>query len=146
MCKQTRRFKCVYLKYQSVVDWTEEQDIMRCNPDFHGRPRYDCVIINDDAPGVTVSQIRDLICCWLPSGKVVDIVLMHGFSKSKWRPRTTWKGCRVLEEDRSSSFMLMEYVIRGALVCPVSEHKGELRNYIIDSTDSDMFLRVNGWE
>ncbi len=97
-------------------------------------------------PGVTVARIQDLIRCWLPSGKVVDIALIHNFSAGKWRPKTIWKGCKVVEEDKLSSFMLMQYVIRGALVCPVSDQKGELRNYIIDSIDSDMFLRVNGWE
>ncbi len=144
--EQTRRFKCVYLTYQSTVDWTVQQDIMRCNQDFHGQPRYDCVIINDDAPGITISRLRDLIRCWLPSGRVVDLAVMHCFSPSKWKPKTPWKGCRVVEEDKSSSFMLMEYVTRGGLVCPVSDREGELRNFIVDSVDSDMFLRVNGWE
>lgn len=144
--EQIRRFKCVYLSYQSVVDWTEERDIMRCNPDFHGRSRFDCVVINDDAPGITISRIRDLIRCWLPSGKVIDVALIHGFSPSKWRPRTAWKGCKVIEEDKTSSLVLMEYVVRGGLVCPVSGRKGELTNYIVDTIDSDMFLRSNGWE
>jgi hypothetical protein len=119
---------------------------MRCNPNFHGRPRYDCVVINDDASDTTISRIRDLIRCWLPSGKVIDIALIRGFSPSKWRPRTMWKGCRVVEEDKSLSFMLLEYIIRGGLVCPVSERKGERTNYIVDTIDSDMFLRANGWE
>ncbi len=113
---------------------------------FPWSPRYDCVIINDDAPGVTISRLQDLIRCWLPSGKVIDLALMNGFSPSKWKPRTAWKGCRVVEEDKSSFFMLMEYVTRGGLVCPVSDRDGELRNYIVDSIDSDMLLRVNGWE
>jgi hypothetical protein len=119
---------------------------MRCNPNFHGRSRYDCVIINDDAPGTTLARLRDLIRCWLPSGKVIDVALKHGFSPSRWRPKTVWKNCRIVEEDKSSSLVLMDYVVRGGLVCPVSQRKGERINYIVDSIDSDMFLRVNGWE
>ena len=72
---QVRRYKCVVLKYQSVEDWTEGTDTMRCNPDFHGRHRFDCVIIHDDAPGLSVARLCDLFRCWLPSGKTVDLAL-----------------------------------------------------------------------
>ena len=38
----------------------------------------------------------------------------------------------------------MEYLVRGALLCPVFESDAK-SYYIIDTVDSDMFLRVNNW-
>ena len=36
--------KCVYVKYQSLEDWTESRDILRCSHQFHGQERYDCLL------------------------------------------------------------------------------------------------------
>ena len=140
---QAQRYKCVTLKYQSKVDWTEARDNLRCNPDFHGKPRFDCVVIYDDAPGITCARLESLIRCWLPSGKVVDFVLIHGFTPSKWKPRTLWKGCWVLDEDKRSSIVWMDYLLRGALMCPVSRQDDEKAHYLIDTVDPDMFLHNN---
>ena len=39
--------ECHFLKsyYDSLVDWKLRIDYLRCNPSFHGRPRFDCVIV-----------------------------------------------------------------------------------------------------
>lgn len=138
-----RSYKCVVLKYQSVEDWTEGTDIMRCNPDFHGRHRFDCVIIHDDAPKLSVARLRDLFRCWLPSGKTLDLALVHRFSRSQWKPRTVWDGCRVLYEEPDTTLVRMDYLVRGALVCPVSEQADEKFYYFIDCIEPDIFLREN---
>jgi len=84
-------FKCVTIQYQSIEDWTECHDIMRCNPDFHQHERYDCVIINYDSPGTTVARLRSLLRCQLSSGKVIDVALIHSFTTgTKWKPNTIW--------------------------------------------------------
>jgi len=116
---------------------------MRCNPNFHGQSRLDCVVVHDDAPKVTCARLKGLIRCWLPSGKVLDLALICGFSRSKWKPRTLWNGCRVLDEDKSSSIVQVDYLLRGALLCPVSEREDERSYYFIDTVDPDMFLREN---
>ena len=113
---------------------------MRCNPDFHGKPRFDCVVIHDDAPGITCARLESLIRCWLPSGKVADFALIHGFTHSEWKPRTIWKGCRVLDEDTRPSIVRMDYLLRGVLMCPVSGEDGKKAHYLIDTVDPDMFL------
>ena len=140
---QVQRYKCITLKYQSKVDWTEMRDILHCNPNFYGEPHFDCVVIHDDAPGITCARLQSLIRCWLPSGKVVDFALIHGFTHSGWKPRTLWKGCRVLDEDKRSSIVRIDYLLRGALLCPVSGQDDERAHYLIDTVDPDMFLRVN---
>ena len=40
--------------------------------------------------------------------------------------------------------VLMDYIVRGALMCPVFESDIGL-HYFVDTIDADMFLRVNGW-
>lgn len=60
-------------------------------------------------------------------------------------PSTFWDGCKVFEEPGGCEFILMDYVVRGALLSPVFDAKGKGVHYVMDSVDSDMFLRVNGW-
>jgi hypothetical protein len=125
-----------------MEDWTEARDILRCNPDFHQRERYDCIVINDDSPGISVARLRSLLRCQLPSGKVVDLAMVHIFTQDSWKPRTMWQNCLVYAESKDPSFVLMDYVIRGALMCPVFDSDARL-HYIMDTIDGDMFLRVN---
>lgn len=140
---QAQRYKCIVLKYQSVEDWTERVDIVRCNPRFHGQRRFDCAIIHDDAQQLSVARLHDLIRVWLPSGTILDLALVHRLSRSKWKPRTTWDGCRVLDEEADTTLVQVDYLLRGSLVCPVSERDGEKTHYFVDSVDPDIFLREN---
>jgi hypothetical protein len=125
-----------------MEDWTEARDILRCNPNFHQCERYDCIIINDDTPGTSVARLRSLLRCRLPSGKVVDIALVHAFTRNGWKPYTMWRNCQILAEARNSSFLLLDYVVRGALLCPVFDSDARL-HYVVDTVDGDMFLHVN---
>ena len=140
---KVQRFKYIKLKFQSLEDWTEGQDLLHCNSLFHDRPRFDCVVVNDDSPGMSVARLLDLFRCWLPSGTVLDLALICGFAKSKCKPRTVWDGCRVLDEDGDSSLILVDYLVRGALMCPVGDRMGERTHYVVDTIDGDMFLRAN---
>ena len=52
-----------------------------------------------------------------------------------------WDGCRVLDEEQSTTLVQMDYLLRGVLVSPVSDQTGERSHYLIDSVDPDIFLR-----
>jgi len=93
---------------------------MRYNPKFHGQQRSDCVIIHDDTPKLSVARLCDLFRYWLPSGNTLDIALIQRLSSSKWKLRTMWDGCRVLDEELDTTLVQMDYLLRGALICPVS--------------------------
>ncbi|GJE89869.1 hypothetical protein PsYK624_059800 [Phanerochaete sordida] len=114
-------FKCVYLRYQSMEDWREARDILRCNPDFHGHPRYDCALIN----------LASNALAWFDPWK-----------SRAWKPRTVWNGCRVFEEKKTSEFVFVEYLTRGAHLIPTFEMgRGESRRfYFNDTIDADMLL------
>ena len=72
------------------------------------------------------------------------MALIHAFSQTNWKPNTVWPNCQIRLEAQESSFVLMEFVVRGALLCPVFDSNMAL-HYIIDTVDGDMFLRVNRW-
>jgi len=126
-----------------MEDWSEARDILRCNSNFHQRKRYDCAIINSDAPEISIARLRALLRCRLPSGKCIDIALVHSFhSQRHWKPATKWDGCQIRAEASEPSFVLIEYLVRGALLCPVFESDNN-SYYIMDTVDGDMFLRLN---
>ncbi len=56
-----------------------------------------------------------------------------------------WGGCRVLDKGLDTSLVQIDYLIRDALICPVSEWAEEKLHYFIDSVDPDIFLRENSW-
>ncbi|KIJ30269.1 hypothetical protein M422DRAFT_268237 [Sphaerobolus stellatus SS14] len=55
-------YQFLYLRYRSIEDWQEKEDIFRCNPDFHRQPRYDCVLLNTNP--VTFGRILALFSCY----------------------------------------------------------------------------------
>jgi len=54
-----------------------------------------------------------------------------------------WDGCRVLDEEIDTTLVQMDYLLRGALVCPVSDRAEEKSHYFMDSINPDIFLREN---
>ncbi|KAK6996123.1 hypothetical protein R3P38DRAFT_3287864 [Favolaschia claudopus] len=128
-------FRCVYLEYQSKDDWTTAEDILRCNTNWYNSgPRYDCVLFNSDQPGIACARLRSLIRCKLPSSRVVDLAVVQNMKRSKWRPKTSWDGCVVLEEEANLTFLLMDYVIRGALLTPAEGPNSRNRfHYLVDA-------------
>ncbi|KAJ7803091.1 hypothetical protein B0H14DRAFT_2384902, partial [Mycena olivaceomarginata] len=138
-----RNFKCVHISYQSLEDWRGARDILRCNPSFHHNVRYDCLLVNLTEPGLHCARLRALLRCTLPSGRQIDIALVRMFQASRWKPRTLWAGCQIRDEAKEFSFLSMEHVIRGALLAPVSGASNEPTHFLIDTVDTDMFLRAD---
>ena len=130
-------YQCLYLKYMSLEDWREKVDILRCNPDFHHAPRYDCVVVNTDP--ITFARLEFIFSCEDNSKRRVDVALVRRFGDSTWKPRTKWEGCRVLEE-KDHQFVLLKYLVQGCHIIPTFE-KQSGRYYLNDLVDSDAFIR-----
>ncbi|KAJ7159618.1 hypothetical protein C8R46DRAFT_906299, partial [Mycena filopes] len=126
-----------------LEDWRGLRDILRCNPKFHGRPHFDNVLINANTPGLAFARLCALLRCKLESKREINVALVHQFRRSKWKPRTEWAGCQVHEEEKSYSLMLMDDVIRGALLAPVGVAGKETLHFLVDTVDADMFLRAD---
>ncbi|KAF8573746.1 hypothetical protein K439DRAFT_1374481 [Ramaria rubella] len=128
-------FKCIYIHYQSLEDWSTLRDIAWCCPSFHGQPRYDCVIINT-AP-VSHACLCFVFRCFLDSVPE-DIALIHQLTASKWSPKTKWRNYQVFEE-AEYDFVLLRYVVCACHMIPTFIPKSG-RYYLNDLVDSDMFL------
>ncbi|KAJ7358127.1 hypothetical protein DFH08DRAFT_687507, partial [Mycena albidolilacea] len=117
--------------------------IVRCNPSFHDYSRYDSVLFNTDSLGMAFAHLSALMHCTPESKRQFDVALVHQFRCSMWKPRREWAGCQVHEEVQQYSLMLMDYVICGALLTPVTgSGKGNL-HFLVDTIDTDMFLRAD---
>jgi hypothetical protein len=133
------------LKYQSLEDWTEARDLLRCNPSFHDERRYDYVIVNTDlsTPGnLVLAHLYGLYHCRLFSNESCDLALVRMLHPSKWKPRTIWDGCRIYDEMKEPQFIMPQYLVRGAHMISVFEANTVGRVYLNDLIDNDMFLRA----
>ncbi|KAJ7777587.1 hypothetical protein DFH07DRAFT_731151 [Mycena maculata] len=135
---QIRPFRCIYLHYTSLENWTDCCDVLRCNPSFQANheERFDCVVIMDNNP-LTFGRLLFLFQCRLPSGRIEDIMLVRLFKKSSWRPKTLWKNCRILE-DGQTIFILPRYLVRGAhMIDCFGCNKADRTFYLDDVADFD---------
>ncbi len=105
--------------------------------------RYDCLLSECGSSELQFSRLKALLRCKLPSGRLLDIALVHKFtSHAKWKPKTLWDGCKVLEEDKFSTFLFLDEVVWGALLAPAFGSGNKSLYYFIDTIDSDMYLRA----
>ncbi|KAJ7053222.1 hypothetical protein C8F01DRAFT_1065057 [Mycena amicta] len=139
-----RRCSCIYVHYTSAEDYTDKFDLLRCNPNFqtHNEKRFDCVNVNLTPDALDFARILGLFRCRLPSKREVDVALVRLFKAARWKPKTVWENCRVLEDGRTT-FILPEYFIRGAhLINAFGSKKEDTIFYLNDVVDSDWFLRA----
>jgi hypothetical protein len=131
----------VYIRYQSREDLLECEDIMRCNPSFHGRTRNDTIIVN--AADFQYARLELLFRVFGPGDSFFDMALVRAYRQSSWRPRTLWDGCRVYEPGQPE-LMKLDYLVRGALMVDTNLRDLTGRHYYLDDlVDNDVFLRLN---
>ncbi|KAJ6536937.1 hypothetical protein B0H19DRAFT_962558, partial [Mycena capillaripes] len=112
---------------------------------YNSGPRFDCALFNQDEPGLACARLRSLIRCKLPSDRIVDLAIVRAMRKNSWHPRTVWDECAVYDEEKSFSLLVMDHVIRSALLAPVlpsppSRSHSRL-HFFVDVVDGYMFLR-----
>jgi hypothetical protein len=126
------------------VNWYPERDFLRCSPQFHGRERYDSVLFNADDDPLALARLIALFHVETPHGMKFDLAFVYRFKNSKWKPRTFWDGCRVVERSKKPQFLPLEYVARGALLAPAYGTPDDHDLFFaMDTVDDDMFLRLN---
>ncbi|OAX43175.1 hypothetical protein K503DRAFT_709034 [Rhizopogon vinicolor AM-OR11-026] len=100
-----------------MMDWRLHTDCLRCSPQFFGAPRFDCVSIQMIDEKVILGHLLFLFEC--PDKDL-------GLFRVRARPRA------------EAQFIPLQSIIRGAL--PVQD--GYFDFLVVDTVDSDMFLRV----
>ncbi|KAI6137977.1 hypothetical protein BKA82DRAFT_4333666 [Pisolithus tinctorius] len=83
-----------YLKvnYASVVDWKVAVNHIRCSPSFHGRPRYDCTLIQLSETKTAFIQLIFMFTCKIAAFEDV-------FQFALVQPLTAGTGVRRLDQD-----------------------------------------------
>ena len=140
-----------YLKvnYESAMDWKLATDYLRCNLNFHGSQRYDCVLIcTHDKDGNTKHIFARLLMMFqyvlnrdhdpldlalvqpmdAPTGNSHTIDRDLGFTRLQARPTV------------QSEFISLRSVVRGALLVPDFKHAGDF--FLVKYVDGDWFLQA----
>ncbi|KAJ6611016.1 hypothetical protein B0H10DRAFT_1810509 [Mycena sp. CBHHK59/15] len=134
--------KVLYVNYQSKVDWKLSQDILRCNPCFHTRPRYDSIIYEAQDNDLAMGQLQLVFRCHLRQKVTLDLTMIQPYRKSSWAARTC-TDCPICKWSPGGAiFIALEHVTRGTLLCPIFGAPRQVF-YVVDCIDEDMFLRVN---
>ena len=134
-----------YLKvnYPSEVDWKWATDYLRCNPSFHGHPRYDCALV----------QLTEECAAFVRLIYVFKCTIMESdFRFALVQPYTAGIGsqCRLDRDLRltrvravpqsQSIFIPVDSIIRGTLLYPDPTRHDDF--FVVDHINGDMFLRT----
>ncbi|KAG2142880.1 uncharacterized protein EDB93DRAFT_1241527 [Suillus bovinus] len=135
-----------YLKvnYESMVDWKQTTDHLRCNPQFHGLPRFDHALIQLTADETIFVRLILLFRCSILNLGSFDFALVQPYTariNGSRRMDRFFKLTRVKALPRASSiFIPLSSFIRGAVLVPDADHQDE--HLVVDHLDSDMFLQM----
>ncbi|KAG2109978.1 uncharacterized protein F5147DRAFT_745420 [Suillus discolor] len=114
------------VNFESLIDWWQHTDYLRCNPCFYNAPRFDCVFIQTHA-NVIIGRLLFLFDC--PVGEDLFPLALDGqlnLFRVRAKPRA------------QAEFFSVRLIIRGALLV----HDAGLDYLVVDTVDTDMFLRV----
>ncbi|KIJ58540.1 hypothetical protein HYDPIDRAFT_184182 [Hydnomerulius pinastri MD-312] len=131
------------VNFESLVDWKEHTDYLRCSPSFYNSPRYDCVIVHSDN-GPFFARLVLLFTCQVadetyPLALIQPYDMPIGNRTRKDKDLGFW--CVRAKPRPSSIFISCRSVIRGAMVVPDFDEPGDY--LVVDGVDTDMFLRMN---
>ncbi|KIJ66780.1 hypothetical protein HYDPIDRAFT_174145 [Hydnomerulius pinastri MD-312] len=139
-----------YLKvnYESKMDWRKYTNHLRCNPSFHSKPRYDCVLFQFSQDEIPFARLMFMFTCKIPEFGEYDFALVHPYTAELSAARKLSDmdlriTCIKARLHLASVFIPIWSVIRGALLYPDPQHKHEY--FVVEHIDGDMFLRIKEW-
>ncbi|KAG2033796.1 hypothetical protein BDR03DRAFT_1013936 [Suillus americanus] len=136
-----------YLKvnYESVVDWRQTTDYLRCNLHFHGHPRYNCALIQLTQDVSVFVQLILMFKCQLPDVGSFELALVQPLTAGiigapHWINRD-FQLTRIKAVPRESSiFIPLRSLIHSAMLYPDPAHQDEF--IVVNHIDSDMFMHM----
>ena len=124
-----------------MVDWKIRIDYLRCNPSFHGRPRFDCVIVYG-GDGYFFARLLYLFT-YNFRGTTFPIALIQPYADVRTQRKKDWE-LRLHrlrpKTSRDSIFISARSIRRGAFLAPALDHPNDV--IIVDVVDTDMFIRI----
>ncbi|KAG2741604.1 hypothetical protein P692DRAFT_20750530, partial [Suillus brevipes Sb2] len=145
---QIQEHRYLKVNYESSVDWKQTTDYLRCNPRFHGRPRYDCTLIQLTQDTSVFVQLVFMFKCQLADVDSFELALVQPFAAgiigAPRRIDRDMRLTRIKAVSRASSiFVPLCSFIRGALLYPDPAHQDEF--IVVDRIDSDLFICMKTW-
>lgn len=142
---QITEHRCLKVNYSLTVDWRENTDYLRCNPQFFGKPRYDCALIQLTTTEVGFVRLIFMFTCYIPDmDGTFEFALVQPYSRRTGPTRQVdrdLKLSRVKASPRSSSmFIPAASIIRGAVLAPDSRNREEA--FVVNYLDDDTFLHM----
>lgn len=120
----------------------DQTDYLRCNPSFHNHSRYDAALVKTNAGDIFVRLVYVFTCN--VDDKVFPFALVQALDVGIGQRSAKDKALgfyRVRERQRKKSeFISCHSIIRGALLAPDFDKKGDY--LVVDIVDSDSFLRL----
>ncbi|KAG1849526.1 hypothetical protein F4604DRAFT_1883786 [Suillus subluteus] len=131
----------IRINYESMVDWRQHTDYLRCNPLFFGSPCFDCIFIRQTENKVVLGQLIFCFECLVRDHRF-PLALIHPFDAPtglRSRKDKDLNFFRVRARPRAQAqFYSVRSIIRGAFLVP----DGPSDYLVVDTADTDMFLRV----
>lgn len=124
------------------MTWKLQIDHLRCSPEFHSHPRYDCIIFRTH-DGPIFAQLKFAFTV-VSDDDIIPIVLVQAFDKHDSSLFRKKDGDLELIRLRQRSVQQAELffarsIIRGAVIFPAYDEEKD--SILFDILDTDMFLR-----
>jgi hypothetical protein len=130
--------------YRSLDDWSDEKDLLRCNPDFFGHTRYDGAMVLTATGHIFVQLIY--IFEISANNKIYPFALVQPMDAPVGVISAKEKALKLfrVRARQASEFIPVRSIVRGAVLVPDSdpERKGDF--FVMDVPEGDMFLRLRG--
>jgi hypothetical protein len=140
--RQIIEYRFLKSYYDSMVYWKIKIDYLRCNPSFHGRPRFDCVIVYR-GDGYYFARLLYLFT-YNFQGTAFPIALIQPYEDvhplRKKDQELRLHRLRPKKRRDTSIFISARSIRRGAFLVPALDHPNDL--IVVDVIDTDMFLRI----
>ncbi|KAG2057487.1 hypothetical protein BDR06DRAFT_980881 [Suillus hirtellus] len=145
---QIQEHRYLKVNYESSVDWRQTTDYLRCNPHFHGHPRYDCTLMQLTQDTSIFVQLIFMFKCQLPDVGSFELALVQPFTAgvigAPHRIDCDFQLTCIKAVSRASSiFVPLHSFIHSALLYPDPAHQDKF--IVIDHINSDMFIRMKTW-
>ena len=129
-----------------MIDWRLTTDLLRANPDFHNRPRYDYVIIQASDTEIMFAQILYIFGITLNNTEM-HVALVLPFDETPDRQHRerdqTLRFARVQARHRSkATFIHVESIVRGAVLVKDFEAEHGDEYIVMDVLDADLWWRM----
>jgi hypothetical protein len=140
---QLLEYRYLKVSFTSKITWQLETNILRCNPKFNNKPRYDHILVANPNGSVLFAQ---LIFMFTTSNdnRTDPWVLIHPYDTEVGRPtplERDFQLFRIHAKARGSSrFISANSIIRGVVVVPTYTKDSEY--FVFDLLDGDLFMRV----